>query len=378
MRKTKNAGGNKNILKLAGIYSTVIIGAGFASGQELMRFFASYGAWGVLGLLVSGVIFSGMGWAVLDICHVKSIRSYQGLTELISGGNKFLGVAIETAAMFFMFVVFATMLAAGGATLKQSFGLPFSMGAGVVAAIAFVVMLFDVSGLVSLNAKLAPVLVLGGAVVCALSVISGGTPVFGGSALKGLFPYWLLSAVIYSAYNMITAVSVLSETSEMAGSRRAGKLSGILGGGAMTLLGLCLLVPLLLNYSGILRVEIPILHIAGKYGQGFGYMYLGVLFCAIITSSVSNAFAMIRWLTASFRIKPVVANAAIALLGFGVAHVGFSVFVGKVYPVFGLVGLVEIGLILRAWRMVRREAYLDRRKRGFGKDHPGEPVGEKA
>ncbi|MCL2352633.1 MAG: hypothetical protein FWC55_08900 [Firmicutes bacterium] len=347
---------NKNVLKLAGVYSTVIIGAGFASGQELMRFFASYGALGVLGLLASGVIFSGLGWAVLDICRVRGVRSYQSLTELISGGNRTLGLVIETAAVFFMFVIFSTMLAAGGATLRQSFGVPFSAGAAAVAVVTFAVLLFDVSGLVSLNAKLAPVLVLGGAIVCFLSVTDGGAPAFGGGAGGSLFPYWLVSAVVYSAYNMITAVSVLSETSELAGTRKAAKRAGILGGAVMTVLGLCLLVPLLLNYAGILRVEIPLLHVAGKYGQGFGYMYLAVLFCAIITASVSNAFAIKRWLTASLGIKPTAANAGLALCGFGLAHVGFSVFVGKVYPVFGAVGLVEMGLVLREWRKSRREA----------------------
>ena len=186
-KKGNKNGKNKNILKLAGVYSTVIIGAGFASGQELMRFFAAYGGLGALGLLVSGLIFACVGWAVLDICVVRGIRSFQGLTDLISGGNRILSLVIETAAVFFMFVIFATMLAAGGATLRQSFGLPFSLGAAAVAAVTFAVMLFDVSGLVSLNAKLAPALVLGGTIVCFLSVLDGGTPAFGGERFGNLF-----------------------------------------------------------------------------------------------------------------------------------------------------------------------------------------------
>ena len=32
-----------DILKIAGIYMGIIIGAGFASGQEILRFFIDYG-----------------------------------------------------------------------------------------------------------------------------------------------------------------------------------------------------------------------------------------------------------------------------------------------------------------------------------------------
>jgi len=32
----------KNILKVASIYMATVIGAGFASGQEIMQFFSSY------------------------------------------------------------------------------------------------------------------------------------------------------------------------------------------------------------------------------------------------------------------------------------------------------------------------------------------------
>ena len=43
-------------LKIAGAICGYFIGGGFASGQELLQFFASYGLWGIGAVLVSLVI----------------------------------------------------------------------------------------------------------------------------------------------------------------------------------------------------------------------------------------------------------------------------------------------------------------------------------
>jgi len=43
----------KNILKVASIYMATVIGAGFASGQEIMQFFSSYYEGGFYGIVLA-------------------------------------------------------------------------------------------------------------------------------------------------------------------------------------------------------------------------------------------------------------------------------------------------------------------------------------
>ncbi len=38
----------KDVLKIAGAFVGFLVGAGFASGQELLQFFVSFGVWGWL------------------------------------------------------------------------------------------------------------------------------------------------------------------------------------------------------------------------------------------------------------------------------------------------------------------------------------------
>ena len=41
----------KEVFKIAGAFVGVIVGAGFASGQEILQFFASFGSLGLVGIL---------------------------------------------------------------------------------------------------------------------------------------------------------------------------------------------------------------------------------------------------------------------------------------------------------------------------------------
>jgi len=50
-----------NGLKLAALYTAIIMGAGFASGQELLQYFVGYGTSGIWGLIAAGVLFSVTG-----------------------------------------------------------------------------------------------------------------------------------------------------------------------------------------------------------------------------------------------------------------------------------------------------------------------------
>lgn len=53
----------KDVFKIAGAFVGVLVGAGFASGQELLVFFVNFGAWGVAGTLVSAALFTFLGAA---------------------------------------------------------------------------------------------------------------------------------------------------------------------------------------------------------------------------------------------------------------------------------------------------------------------------
>ena len=52
---------SKRIWSIALAYVGVMIGAGVSSGQDLLQYFVSFGAWGLIGVIVLGILHVGFG-----------------------------------------------------------------------------------------------------------------------------------------------------------------------------------------------------------------------------------------------------------------------------------------------------------------------------
>ncbi|MEW6065637.1 MAG: hypothetical protein AB1538_10810, partial [Bacillota bacterium] len=67
------------LIRLVATYVGAVIGAGFASGQEILQFFILFGYQGLLGVLVATVLFAYLGAVVLYLSVKLRSGSYQEL-----------------------------------------------------------------------------------------------------------------------------------------------------------------------------------------------------------------------------------------------------------------------------------------------------------
>ena len=67
-----------------------LIGAGFASGKEIAYFFYQYGKIGVLGILISALLFGYLIWKTFRILDHKQVQNYREFLEEIIGEFHFL------------------------------------------------------------------------------------------------------------------------------------------------------------------------------------------------------------------------------------------------------------------------------------------------
>jgi len=345
-----------NGLKVAMVYGSVFIGAGFASGQELLQYFVGFGYRGILGLIVAGVLFSLVGWAVLNICRREKISDYRGLMRYLMGPK--LGALMEGAVAGFLFCLLLAMLAGAGATGLEAFGLPFSVGALMIGGVVFFVLCFGVEGIIKVNLWLAPFMLFGGIFIGFYSYFTYSVPAFAffGSGLSGFQMAFLISAVVYAAYNLVTAVPVLAGISGMSATKKSDFIGGVFGGGIITAVGIIMALPLFLYYSEVIGIEIPFIYIVSRYGGIIYWLYLAVLIAALTTTAACNGFAVLEWLKGRMESQKSVGSnnefkrakmaGIICLLAFFGAHIGFSNIVAYVYPAFGLLGVFKIFVIL--------------------------------
>ena len=149
MKNTKG-----DVLKIVGLYMAMIVGAGFASGQELLQFFIKYGKEGLYGVVVAAVLFAAVGYAVMRICAAKGLSSNTGLITHLFGEH--FGAIIEIFISFIFLAFYFAMTAATGAAVKQVYAAPFSSGAFVISFLVFLILLLDIDGVMKLNAILSP------------------------------------------------------------------------------------------------------------------------------------------------------------------------------------------------------------------------------
>jgi len=322
-----------------------VLGAGFASGQEMMSFFAIHGYKGMFGLVLTGMLFSMIGYMVLKIIFTRKCNSYTEFMKLIMGntGRRFF----EVIVVLFMFCCLCAMLAGCGALFQQRFNIPYYYGVVFMAIGCFLTFLFDVKGVVAINTVLAPVLLIGTILMGIYIWYFRGTTVGNmlPEALHLIKDNWVSSSIVYVAYNSITAIVVLCSLGYALNKMTTVKLSAIIGGASLGVIGLILGLAVLINYKEVAEFEIPLLAIVMKYSEGIQYIYIVMLVSAMFTTAVANGFGVIERVKENsvvlkenaYVIKFVVVTVAAAF-----SSIGFSTLVANVYPLFGYVGVFEI------------------------------------
>ena len=331
----------KTIFEIAAVYTAVIIGAGFATGRELISFFLNYGEYAVPGLALSGALMAASGWATLEICRRKRLVGYSQLLEYAAG--RYVGAVIKAGSAVFLFVIFSAMLSAAGAFGEQLFGLPAIFGAVALCLMCFAALAFDLGGLVRVNTLLAPVMVLGGVGLGLYTYFADAAPAF---SAVGKIGDWAGAALVYASYNMITVISVLAAMSAFARTRRSAFFGVVLGAGAVTLIALCLTLGLSRGLDIVREVHIPFLRLVQDYGAALLWVYVIVLAAAVYTTAVTNGYCFYVTALKLLRIKPMPAKAAMCAAALTFSQIEFTKFVENVYPLFGLLGLFLSGILL--------------------------------
>ena len=57
----------KKTTQVALAFIGLMVGAGFATGQEVIQYFISFGVWGLLGAVIAGILMIASGAVIINI-----------------------------------------------------------------------------------------------------------------------------------------------------------------------------------------------------------------------------------------------------------------------------------------------------------------------
>ncbi|MGE5396242.1 MAG: hypothetical protein ACM3MK_01755, partial [Chitinophagales bacterium] len=198
-------------------YLGAVIGAGFASGQEIVQFFVRYQTGGFLGAVAAGLGFALLAVLLVYLAKAMKVSDYRGLLQGIMGPT--LGKLTDIGITLFLFLGICTMISASGAVFHEHLYLSKELGL-LAAYVGIIICLYwGLSGLVMAYNVLVPlkVLLLLTVATCAAMPTRGGMlKTLSASISTATLPdYWVLAALLYVAYNFTLAMVVLTEYSAL-------------------------------------------------------------------------------------------------------------------------------------------------------------------
>lgn len=331
------------------VFVAAVIGAGFASGQEVASFFIEVRGNGMWGILLTGIFFAVSALGIMSVVR-KEETSLRGFYEKIVG--KRLAAFSEALLLAFQAYTFCVMVQGSGAMLYEVRGFTPLLGIALMLIPCFLVLSCDVRGLVSVTSLVTPLMVVGVVVTAFLShAVPAG--MFGEvkSAAGMLSKGWFLKAFLYAGYNMLGSGMVLITLRPYFRSKRSMYLSAIFSGGLLAVLLLTVFFAMLPHWLSLGGLDIPMLYVASLIGTDARIFYAALLYLAMFTTAVSCGFVVVeRFGGGSFK-RRMTCALGLSVLSLLFTFFGFSGLVGKGFAFFGI--LSTWILIKTLWRGFR-------------------------
>jgi uncharacterized membrane protein YkvI len=233
------------------------------------------------------------------------------------------------------------MLAGGGVTL-EIFQIPYWVGIGLIVVLIILLFVWDLNGLVYMNAFILPLLVGGLAVTLVIFMFDHQPALTVNLSKQSNWP----SAFTFTALNILPLIAVLSAVGKQMKHMGEAWIASI--GSGMILGGLSFIYneSLLQMANEIMEYEIPLFGILRQYPYTMFILMTILLWTAIYTTAASGIFG----LTSRFRETinmPLWVLAFITLLSMvPFTKFGFSDLIAFLYPLYGVLNLYILVSIL--------------------------------
>ena len=331
------AGTMLNIAKLSATYAGTIMGAGFASGQELTQFFVIYGEMGLAGLIVTGFLLSLLGIQILEIGYKIKATSFHQLLYYVCG--KRIGLLLDIIITVFLFGVLAIMLAGAGTLCRDTFSLPYNLGVIFMAISLTLTVLTGLKGITTANLLITPLLTITVLIVGLYSLsyheLSLSTIHITPQIIDLPAPHWLLASLLYLSYNLVMSATVLAPLGSCIPQRSARIWGSITGGMLLTMLAGVIMVVVMIHYPKSLDYEIPMLYIASSQHTLHHTSYIFIFGAAMYTTGLATLYGCATKLTAATGLSTRNSILILIALSLVCSHIGFANLIAIIFPLFG-------------------------------------------
>lgn len=342
----------KRALAISMAFTGVIVGAGFASGQEAMQYFVAFGTQGFWGVALAAALMTISGIAILQLGSYFQAAEHTAVYNEVSG--PITSRIMDWATLVTLFSIGFVMFAGGGSNLNQQFGLPIWVGALIMLGLVLVTGLLNVDKVTTVIGTITPFIILFivGATVYTIATADidvAAMSEYTRNDVDSSLLNWWISALNYTGLNVLCAVSM---SIVIGGNFLDGRSVGL--GGVFS--GIIYLVLLTLLTSSLFFVapqvnglDMPVLEMINQIHPALSYPMTFAIFGMVFNTAVGMFYAMAKRLTRNKPEKFYTVYVISCLVGFALSFIGFKELVANVYPILGYLGLIVIVVMSVTW-----------------------------
>lgn len=330
------------MLKIIFVLVGTFIGAGFASGKEIFNFFTIYSINGLISIFIFSLLLFLLIYKCLNIKTNLKLNSYYDFLLYLEKKYKFFSVK------FFLFIIniflassFYIMISA----LSSLFNYQFNIAkfVTIIGTIFICYIIFrnnNINFIYIVNSILMPVLILFVILLCGFNINLNNINFYESSNFLS-FIKSLYMGLLYFSYNSLLLIPIIFDLKI---TKKINTLKTSLFFSIIIFLITFLINLLLLSfYDFIYNLELPVLFIANSSIKIFSYFYFFIILSAIFTTMISSGYSFIsNFNKNNFKTKLL----AFLFFSFVFYFFSFSDLIDFFYPFFGILGFVQIFLIL--------------------------------
>ncbi|WP_165253849.1 alanine:cation symporter family protein [Adlercreutzia sp. ZJ304] len=360
----------KKALVLAGAIIAMVIGTGFATGQELIQYYTSYGIWVLGAVAVFAVVF-----IFYNICFAKvgAEQHFERGTDVYRYYcGRYLGTFFDYYATAFCYMSFFVMAGGVSSTLSQGFGLPTWVGGALLACVVISVVCLGLRRLVDVIGIIGPAnivfFITVGVIVLVIDwqQLAGGLDAINTGSLNGdtsgegmvqAGGNWFMAGLSYAGFVLLWFASfttLLGAQNTRANMKVGIVIAAVAISVAIIIVSLAQIANINTGSEGLFvwNAPIPNLILADRIWAGLPVIYAIVVFIGGCGTSIPLLYNSVSRLakegTVRFRVLAVVGGIAGVCIGL---FFPYSTLVNVVYGLNGYVGAVLlVFMIVRSIR----------------------------
>ena len=341
------------VIKIAGAYVAWVMGSGFATGQEILQFFTSYGYTSVILIVMNLAGFLLIGPMILQAGFENGDESH---FQYFCGRR--LGTFCDWFLPVSMFAGMVILISGAGATLQEYYGLNHYVGALIMAAAALTAYIAGFQRFIRVVSFIGPAIIAFVVVIETVTLFRD----WGGLANVNDYPLEMeakqpvafpwLSGLLYISYNLSGGSKYYSALGRSANTAREAVWGAVIGTIALMAAIMLMNGAMLTDIGQTAVQDVPTLYLTKKISYSLGAVFSIILIMGIFSSCSAMLWTVSEKFVKQGTAKSRIFAACVCLAAFLLGLLPFAALVGRIYTVLGYIGLLFAGCVI--YRRIRR------------------------